>query len=186
MALKEQDIVLYSTDGDGNKIIQMPITRVENVEGAIKTINGVAPDSSGDVDLSGGSILQVSGETIAINAVPTDGTEYIYTMPNDGLVELSCRCGVGQSYHFEPGGDTGDGNDESWYENEGNTIMSVKVGNTFVYPSTTVIEDSQNYNGIFFAKKGQNIAVLCDRTTTVPSYINSAIKHSLQLVITPH
>ena len=35
MALKEQDVVLYSTDADGNKVIQMPITRVDNVEGAV-------------------------------------------------------------------------------------------------------------------------------------------------------
>lgn len=35
MALKEQDVVLYSTDTSGNKVIQMPVTRVENVEGAV-------------------------------------------------------------------------------------------------------------------------------------------------------
>ena len=49
MALKEQDVVLYSTDTSGNKVIQMPITRVENVEGAVKTVDGVAPDENGNV-----------------------------------------------------------------------------------------------------------------------------------------
>ena len=49
MALKEQDVVLYSTDTSGNKVIQMPITRVENVEGAVKTIDGIAPDANGNV-----------------------------------------------------------------------------------------------------------------------------------------
>lgn len=43
MAIKEQDVVLVAKDTSGNKVIQMPITRVENVEGAIKTINGAAP-----------------------------------------------------------------------------------------------------------------------------------------------
>ena len=52
MALKEQDVVLYSTDTSGNKVIQMPITRVENVEGALKTINGVAPDGNGNAVIS--------------------------------------------------------------------------------------------------------------------------------------
>ena len=52
MALKEQDIVLYSTDNDGNKIIQMPITRVENVEGAVKTVNNISPNDSGDITIT--------------------------------------------------------------------------------------------------------------------------------------
>ena len=46
MAIKEQDVVLVAKDTSGNKVIQMPITRVENVEGAIKTINGAAPDDT--------------------------------------------------------------------------------------------------------------------------------------------
>ena len=49
MAIKEQDVVLVAKDTSGNKVIQMPITRVENVEGAIKTINEIAPDASGNV-----------------------------------------------------------------------------------------------------------------------------------------
>lgn len=49
MAIKEQDIVLVEKDEKGNKVIQMPITRVENVEGAIKTVNGSKPDSQGNV-----------------------------------------------------------------------------------------------------------------------------------------
>lgn len=50
--IKEQDIVLVSKEPDGTKVIQMPITRVENVEGAIKTINGNRPDISGNVSIS--------------------------------------------------------------------------------------------------------------------------------------
>ena len=52
MALKEQDIVLVSKDVDGTKVIQMPITRVENVEGAIKTVNGTSPDAQGNVKVT--------------------------------------------------------------------------------------------------------------------------------------
>lgn len=52
MTIKEQDIVLVQEAEDGTKTIQLPITRVENVEGAIKTINGLAPDESGNVVIS--------------------------------------------------------------------------------------------------------------------------------------
>lgn len=52
MAIKEQDVVLVAKDTSGNKVIQMPITRVENVEGAIKTINEIAPDASGNVAIN--------------------------------------------------------------------------------------------------------------------------------------
>ena len=133
-----------------------------------------------------GGVPAVSGASVSVNATPTDGTAYQYTMPNDGLVELSCRAGVGRSYHYEYGGDTGSGNDSEWYENEGNTIMSVKVGDVFVYPSKTVTKDSQSYSGIFFAKKGQKIEVLCDRTTTTSSYIKYAIAHSFSVTVHPH
>ena len=34
MALFEQDLVIYETLENGDKVIKMPITRVENVEGA--------------------------------------------------------------------------------------------------------------------------------------------------------
>lgn len=133
-----------------------------------------------------GGIPAVSGASVTVNATPTDGTAYQYTMPNDGLVELSCQAGVGRSYHYEYGGDTGSGSDSQWYENEGNTIMSVKVGDVFVYPSKTVTKDSQSYSGIFFAKKGQKIEVLCDRTTTTSSYIKYAIAHSFSVTVHPH
>ena len=66
MALKEQDVVLYSTDSDGNKIIQMPITRVENVEGAVKTVNGVSPNDSGNVTIT----VTKSNVTSALGGTP--------------------------------------------------------------------------------------------------------------------
>lgn len=51
MALKEQDIVFTTTDEAGNTVIQMPITRVENVEGAVRTVNSIKPDNNGDVKI---------------------------------------------------------------------------------------------------------------------------------------
>jgi hypothetical protein len=66
MALKEQDVVLYSTDTSGNKVIQMPITRIENVEGAVKSVNGTTPDENGNVTVSV-PVTSVDGLTGAVN-----------------------------------------------------------------------------------------------------------------------
>lgn len=72
LALKEQDIVFTGKDANGNTIIQMPITRVENVEGAVKTINGDKPDANGNVN--------VSGKSVGDQWISVDGT-----IPEGGL-----------------------------------------------------------------------------------------------------
>ena len=51
MSLKEQDIVFKTVNGNGDTIIQMPITRVENVEGAPRTVNNKTPDDNGNIDI---------------------------------------------------------------------------------------------------------------------------------------
>ena len=65
--IKEQDIVLVSKESDGTKVIQMPITRVENVEGGIATVNGIKPDSSKNV-----TITKVDQATSANRAIDAD------------------------------------------------------------------------------------------------------------------
>ena len=57
--LKEQDIVFTSKDANGNPVIQMPITRLENVEGlsdelakCVRSVNGKSVDGSGAVSIS--------------------------------------------------------------------------------------------------------------------------------------
>ena len=74
MALKEQDIVFTGKDSKGNTIIQMPITRIENVEGAVKTVNGGVPDANGNVTVT------VSGKTVGDQWISVDGT-----IPEGGL-----------------------------------------------------------------------------------------------------
>lgn len=74
MALKEQDIVFTGKDSKGNTIIQMPITRIENVEGAVKTVNGGMPDANGNVTVT------VSGKTVGDQWISVDGT-----IPEGGL-----------------------------------------------------------------------------------------------------
>lgn len=63
MALKEQDVVLYSTDTSGNKVIQMPITRAGNVEDLTNTC----------LPLSGGTMQGGVGHAI-ISISATSGT----------------------------------------------------------------------------------------------------------------
>lgn len=50
--IKEQDIVLVSKEPDGTKVIQMPITRVENVEGGVASVNNIKPDASKNITIS--------------------------------------------------------------------------------------------------------------------------------------
>ena len=64
--IKEQDIVLVSKEPDGTKVIQMPITRVENVEGGVATVNGVKPDTSKNVVLN--EVNKAKEATHAVNA----------------------------------------------------------------------------------------------------------------------
>ena len=59
MALKEQDIVFTDMDANGNTVIQLPITRMENVEGLsealthyVQSVNGTAPDANGAVSIT--------------------------------------------------------------------------------------------------------------------------------------
>lgn len=61
MALKEQDIVFHTKDSNGNTVLQLPITRVENVEGALKTVNGNKPDSDGNIAPSKTGCLPLAG-----------------------------------------------------------------------------------------------------------------------------
>ena len=51
MSVISKNIVLETVDGAGNTIIYNPHTGVENVAGAILTVNGEAPDEFGNVDL---------------------------------------------------------------------------------------------------------------------------------------
>ena len=50
MGLKEEDIIFTRKDEAGNTVMRFPITRVENVERAVATVDGVKP-ASGNVTL---------------------------------------------------------------------------------------------------------------------------------------
>lgn len=51
MALKERKVVLVSKDAEGNTCMDMPLTTVDQVEGAVKTVNGEEPDEDGNIQV---------------------------------------------------------------------------------------------------------------------------------------
>ena len=68
MAVIEQDIVFTSKDGNGNTVVQYPLTTVEQVDGGVASVNGVLPDAGGNVE------IDVGGFPV--------GFEYFQTNPN--------------------------------------------------------------------------------------------------------
>ena len=52
MALKERKVVLVSKDAEGNTCMDMPLTTVDQVEGAVQSVNGEAPDENGNVAIT--------------------------------------------------------------------------------------------------------------------------------------
>lgn len=68
MAVIEQDIVFTSKDGNGNTVVQYPLTTVEQVDGGVASVNGNLPDADGNVE------IDVGGFPV--------GFEYFQTNPN--------------------------------------------------------------------------------------------------------
>ena len=56
MAIIEKDAVMTVKDQNGNTYVLKPFTSVENVDGAVASINGQKPDSQGNVALDTGKI----------------------------------------------------------------------------------------------------------------------------------
>lgn len=69
MGLIEKEIVLTSKDASGNTVVHKPYTHVEQVEGAVATVNGNAPDDNGNVVIETGGGMPL-------------GFEYFQTNPN--------------------------------------------------------------------------------------------------------
>lgn len=49
MAVVNQKIIIHTKDGAGNTVIYTPYTNVDQVEGAVASINGVTPDENGNI-----------------------------------------------------------------------------------------------------------------------------------------
>lgn len=49
MAVTYQKVIIHTIDGGGNTVIYTPYTDVQQVEGAVASINGVTPDENGNI-----------------------------------------------------------------------------------------------------------------------------------------
>lgn len=81
MGLKEQDVVMTATDENGNTVIQMPITRKENVEGLDEALNEKQPAGNYAPEEHGHAISDVSGLQDALNKKQEAGN---YAAANHG------------------------------------------------------------------------------------------------------
>ena len=191
MALKEQDVVFTGKDVNGNTVIQMPITRVENVEGAVKYVNKVGPDEIGNVTIeypvtsvngkTGDVTLRFapSGSPISVSATPGNNSNWTYTTTTDGYLAISARAGTGRSSSYVSGDEGAVG--DYVYSNAGSTSLLVNVG------SETLCNKSSSQASTSFSKtnhyvaKGTVITVKCYR-----SYSSNAVSHSVSLTIDPY
>ena len=86
--LKEQDIVLLDYDDNNNPIIQMPITRVENVEGLEEALDEKQPIGNYSEDGHGHKIADVSGLQSALNGKQAAGS-YASASHGHGISDVS-------------------------------------------------------------------------------------------------
>lgn len=67
MATVERDSLLITKDSSGNQTIHYPITKVDNVDGAVASINGIKPNSNGNVVIEIGGGMPVGFEYFQVN-----------------------------------------------------------------------------------------------------------------------
>lgn len=104
MALKERKVVLVSKDAEGNTCMDMPLTTVDQVEGAVKTINGEKPDDAGNVKISTFSIDNVYPVGSIYMSVNSANPETLFGGTWEALDEGRVLIGAGSAY---PAGSTG-------------------------------------------------------------------------------
>lgn len=84
MALKQETIVMHRTDEQGNKVMQFPITNVENIE-------GISPGMLVDA----GFIGTYGGNTIPEGWLPCDGAAVSRTTYAKLFVAIGTKYGAG-------------------------------------------------------------------------------------------
>lgn len=197
MALKEQDVVLYTTDTNGNKIIQMPITRVENVEGAIKTINGVVADDNGNAYLERivtsvqGSVGDVEliivsgGDPISVSKSWLPTTTYTYTVTTAGIANISATAGIGKRRN-----DTSSGDEDPVYVDtpNGTSTLTVSFNGSQIFNKTTSEANTTWTKTSATVAVGDTITITCSRSYNAdgnPSLNQRANSHTFSFTMDP-
>lgn len=82
MSVLEQDIALTSVDASGNATIYYPVTIVDNVSGAVKTVNNTAPDANGNINIEasgGGNVDDLVARIEALEKYSRDAVGSVRT-----------------------------------------------------------------------------------------------------------
>lgn len=67
MSLIEEKFVIARINENEEVCLQFPVTRVDYVEGAVRTVNGIEPDANGDVDIGDYvSNIEINGKTVTV------------------------------------------------------------------------------------------------------------------------
>lgn len=150
MAIKEQDIVFTDKDADGNTIIQMPITRAANVEDSILTINGLSPDSNGNVAITSvnsatKATQDGNGETISSTYAKLSGAAFIGAVSTTSTLTASgvCKAGTFQAtsdYRLKENFESIDGALEKVYQ-LGGLIYSFKADQEHIRHAGVIAQD---------------------------------------------
>ena len=169
MALKEQDIVFTGQDTSGNTVIQMPITRLENVEGlsdellkCVRSINGITVDNTGGVSISNVASADrlSSARTISLTSDVTGSTSF------DGSGNLSIATTTNHTHNYLPltGGTITGGVaiDATNYTDDfglNNGLVMLVKGTT---PGGVVVAESTNGSAVVMGIQSSNVRGMYD------------------------
>lgn len=81
MAVNYKSVVLHTVDSAGNVIIYVPYTRIEQVDGAVLSVQGVSPDENGNIKLP--ILLELTNRVEALE----NKTEPVITV-SDGVMNI--------------------------------------------------------------------------------------------------
>ena len=90
MALKQETIAMYRTDENGNKVLQLPITAAENIEGVVDIEHGGTNGNTfvKSLSISGTTITAImsdnTNKTLTTQDKPSDMKDYIIESYRNG------------------------------------------------------------------------------------------------------
>lgn len=73
MALLERQIIFKRKDGNGNTYMEFPVTKVECVDGAVLSVNNIAPDNNGNIAIT--SVTKATQDGSGNNIADTYATK---------------------------------------------------------------------------------------------------------------
>ncbi|WP_405378414.1 phage baseplate protein [Phascolarctobacterium sp.] len=158
MGLKEQDIVFTTTDESGNKVLQMPITRYENVEGILDFVYPVgslywSKNAADPSTLFGGTwervkdtFILAAGDSYKAGSTGGEASHTLTTneMPSHGHTGSTSSEGVPDHIHA------------IGYNNSNNWGTWVATNATGTYLSDVTLDEKASYSRAWNGSGGTN------------------------------